>query len=257
MATTSTAKEINVTFQLLSGSDVFVTLPPNCSNAQASKRISEALSVGDAAGDLVLVDTGSGKRILLSSLVVPYPKAGAEASEKREQPPLPFVDGAVILALPAPKLPPERVRRRRGAEGEARSSDVSNDEGVEIENDSDSDDEDPLRYRPPSNKLARFLAEEIRSSGILPEPLLAVLVRVPRGFWLFLVLWPLGALAASRVDLGPIFILFSIVFVIFTNLGKRKPGEASAYSVFNAGFRSLLGELRADAIDEGLRRGNL
>ena len=129
--------------------------------------------------------------------------------------------------------------------------------GATEEDDSDEDEDGPLRYRPPSNGLARLLAEGARSRGLLSDSALAVLVRVPRNFWLFLVLWPLGAKAASLCSLGPIFILFSIVFAIFSNLGVRKPGEASAYSVFNEGFRSLLGEFRAEAIDDGLRRGNL
>jgi hypothetical protein len=44
--------------------------------------------------------------------------------------------------------------------------------------------------------------------------------------------------------------------VIFTNLGTRKAGEASAYSVFNEGFRELPGTFNADRVDEHLRRGN-
>lgn len=252
-ASTSTAKEINVTFQLLSGSDVHVTLPPNCTSSRASELISEALSIGDA-GDLVLVDAVSGKRILLSCPV----SSKEEGAGKSPPPPLLlFEDGAVVLALPAPsRPPPERVRSRRGADGETtRSSTNSGGAGAE-DDDSDGED-DPFLWRPPENKLARLLAESVRSRRLLPDPLLAVLVRVPRGFWLFLALWPLGAKIASRFSLGPLFILLSIVAAIFSNLGERSPGEASAYSVFNVGFRSLLGEYRAENIDDGLRRGNL
>ena len=53
------------------------------------------------------------------------------------------------------------------------------------------------------------------------------------------------------------YILASAVALIFMNLGRRKAGEASAYSVFNAGFRELPGQLNAAAMDEQLRRGQL
>ena len=280
-STSSTSSStITITFLLLNGSDITCSLPSHCSDARASELISHALSIGDS-DDLVLVDTASGKRILLSSLSCSSssssssssaaPEVSAEAAtaagaagqgggggDKREPP---FRDGAVVLALPVPKPPPERVRRRRveGGEGaEARGN--NNGEGDDTGHDSEKEEEeeeDPFRYRPPSNRLARFLTESIRTRGLLPDPLLAVLVRIPTKFYLFLTLWPLGAKLASRFSLGPPFILLSIVVAIFSNLGKRKPGEASAYSVFNEGFRSLLGELRAEAIDDGLRRGNL
>ena len=270
------ASSSTITLQLLSGSDVRCTLPASCSNAQASKLIAQALAIGDdAASDLVLVDTLSGKRVLLSSLRSSSSSSSTSSSSSPEgaaaaaaaaggkgerdgggTPPPVFADGAVFLALPAPRPPPERVRRRRvAAQGEAAA--VAARGGATEEDDSDEDEDGPLRYRPPSNGLARLLAEGARSRGLLSDSALAVLVRVPRNFWLFLVLWPLGAKAASLCSLGPIFILFSIVFAIFSNLGVRKPGEASAYSVFNEGFRSLLGEFRAEAIDDGLRRGNL
>jgi hypothetical protein len=54
-----------------------------------------------------------------------------------------FADGAVVLALPAPRLPPERVRRRNvatAAGGEAAARGHNGEGGGGIENDSDSDD---------------------------------------------------------------------------------------------------------------------
>jgi len=250
--------DVTITLQLLCGSDLQLSLPRGCSRQRASELIARAL--GGGSGDLVLVDTGSGERVLLpsglpssgspsSSSAAPPPEAPAKGEE-----PL-FRDGAVFLALPAPKPPPERVRRRKIA-GEETNNNNNGGGGRENGNDFEEEDEDDLfRYRPPSNKLARLLAEQIRARKLLPDPLLAVLLRVPRKVWLFLVLWPLGAKLASRYSLGPIFILLSILAAVVFNLGERKPGEASAYSVFNEGFRSLLGEFRAEAIDEGLRRG--
>jgi hypothetical protein len=51
-------------------------------------------------------------------------------------------------------------------------------------------------------------------------------------------------------------VLASFVLVMLCNLGKRRKGEASAYSVFN-GFQELPGQLNAQRMDEQLRRGQM
>ncbi|GFP94184.1 cytochrome b6 [Phtheirospermum japonicum] len=43
--------------------------------------------------------------------------------------------------------------------------------------------------------------------------------------------------------------------IIFYNLGQRKPGDASAYSIFNEDFRELPGTLNADRLDRDIRLG--
>lgn len=57
-------------------------------------------------------------------------------------------------------------------------------------------------------------------------------------------------------QVGPVYVLGTMIAVIFVNLGKRKAGEASAYSVFNQG-RELPGQLNAGAIDDQMRRGQM
>lgn len=59
------------------------------------------------------------------------------------------------------------------------------------------------------------------------------------------------------MQVGPVYIIVSAAALIFLNLGRRKAGEASAYSIFNAGFRELPGQLNAAAMDDQLRRGQL
>ena len=59
------------------------------------------------------------------------------------------------------------------------------------------------------------------------------------------------------MQVGPVYIIVSAAALIFLNLGRRKAGEASAYSIFNAGFRELPGQLNAAAMDGQLRRGQL
>jgi hypothetical protein len=42
---------------------------------------------------------------------------------------------------------------------------------------------------------------------------------------------------------------------MLTNLGKKKPGELSAYAIFNPGHKPLMGTLTADQIENQLRSG--
>ena len=58
------------------------------------------------------------------------------------------------------------------------------------------------------------------------------------------------------MQVGPLYVLVTIVAVIFGNLGTRAQGEASAYSVFN-NFRELPGQLNAGRLDDQLRRGQM
>jgi hypothetical protein len=62
---------------------------------------------------------------------------------------------------------------------------------------------------------------------------------------------------ASWYDLGPIYLLLALIITIFTHLGTKKEGDASAYSVFNEGVRRLPGQLDADVVDQQIRRGQM
>ena len=59
------------------------------------------------------------------------------------------------------------------------------------------------------------------------------------------LLWFLGAPLAARYSLGPLYVLGAILAVILTNLGTKREGEMSAYSIFNPGARQLPGGLVA------------
>lgn len=71
-----------------------------------------------------------------------------------------------------------------------------------------------------------------------------------------LALWVTGYFYTSRAGWAPLYILGTIVLGIFTNLGKRREGEVSAWSVFNEDFRELPGTLNAEAFDQQIRHGN-
>lgn len=160
-------------------------------------------------------------------------------------------DGDMITAVVAPAEPPPQkidesgVRSRRAARTRAAHDDASD------------DDEDAVfRYRPPVNKLARALCDAALRAGA-PEAAVGVASRLPRALYLTLFLWPLGAKLASEFGLGPVYIILTIIAAIFANLGTRRPGEASAYTVFNDAFRPLLGQFTADAVDAHVRRGGM
>jgi hypothetical protein len=124
----------------------------------------------------------------------------------------------------------------------------------------DEDDDDAHLFRvrldPGARPVAAAAARALLAAG-LPEGLVAVLTHpsVVRALGWALA-WALGAKAAARAGVGGPYICCSMIFAIYRNLGRRRPGEASAYSVFN-GFRELLGTYNAGAVDAGLRRGQL
>ncbi|KAF8821279.1 hypothetical protein IE077_002209 [Cardiosporidium cionae] len=66
---------------------------------------------------------------------------------------------------------------------------------------------------------------------------------------LLFVLW----IIAVKI-LGKIFFILSLIVSIFINLSSRVDGY-SAYSVFNPQLRHLLGDLRADQVDQEMRGG--
>ncbi len=78
-----------------------------------------------------------------------------------------------------------------------------------------------------------------------------VLFLLQFGLWL--------ALLALFVELqfGSVFVVFSLFYVLYANLrnsGPRRPGEKSAYSVFNPNCERLLGQTTAEQFDNEIRR---
>ena len=52
-------------------------------------------------------------------------------------------------------------------------------------------------------------------------------------YFYILIFWLILLKLASIYEITKIYIMLSGFILIFTNLGKRKPGTLSAYSVFN------------------------
>jgi hypothetical protein len=74
--------------------------------------------------------------------------------------------------------------------------------------------------------------------------------------WYILASWLAGLLASNYVGHTVVYLLLSTAMAMVLNLGTRKDGEASAYSIFN-GFRNLPGQLTADRFEQAIRRGEM
>ena len=85
------------------------------------------------------------------------------------------------------------------------------------------------------------------------ENLLALPMLISQKMAIITIVWLAIFYLFNFVGFGSLYFMLSIFVAIFSNLGKRLPGELSAYSVFNAKFQKLLGTLTADQIDKQLR----
>ena len=102
----------------------------------------------------------------------------------------------------------------------------------------------------------RKLADRLRRNLRLSDAALSVIFALTPEGYAMVVLWFLLGRVASALDMGPVYLLLSIVLFIFTNLGRRREGEASAYSIFND-FQTLPGQLTADQLDRQMVRGHI
>lgn len=71
--------------------------------------------------------------------------------------------------------------------------------------------------------------------------------------WMYFSLWVAAWILFIYLDFGSLWIILSLMLSMFFNLGTRKAGELSAYSVFNKDFKKLLGTLDARDIDNEIR----
>ena len=75
--------------------------------------------------------------------------------------------------------------------------------------------------------------------------------------WVYIILWFAAWAAMIYIDFGSLWILLSMFGTIFLNLGTKKRGELSAYSVFNKGFKQLMGTMNAEQFDNEIRHNPL
>mmetsp|Transcript_2828 Transcript_2828/g.4711 ORF Transcript_2828/g.4711 Transcript_2828/m.4711 type:complete len:100 (+) Transcript_2828:429-728(+) len=73
--------------------------------------------------------------------------------------------------------------------------------------------------------------------------------------WALTILWLTAFVVMNCLEFGSLWIILSMFASIFLNLGKRRRGEVSAHSVFNNGFKQLLGTMNAEQFDNEIRHG--
>ncbi|KAE8713778.1 Single hybrid motif superfamily protein [Hibiscus syriacus] len=121
------------------------------------------------------------------------------------------------------------------------------------------DDDEDLKFQLPQStsrwkkKLYSFLRNRLK----LPDIILMAMFSLSLKAWALVILWFILAPIAHKWELGPLYILGTGFCLIFLNLGRRQPGDVSAYSIFNEDFRELPGTLNADAIDRDIRTGRI
>jgi hypothetical protein len=79
-------------------------------------------------------------------------------------------------------------------------------------------------------------------------------------FMSVMVIWCYLAKIAVKYELGPIFVLCSLFYLMFTNLStatnNNKDGKLSAYSLFNKNFETLPGNFDAIAVERNVRHNH-
>jgi hypothetical protein len=166
-------------------------------------------------------------KLFLHGAVLHDIKSGCEVHAKLNE-------GDSLLAVVAPKPPAKHIQDR------------------------EADDEDDLRFKLPETapqwekNLVFLLQNKLR---VPVDILLMAIFSVSLKTWALIFLWFIMAPVAYRWDLGPIYVLTTAFSLIFFNLGQRRQGDASAYSIFNDGFRELPGTLNAERLDRDIRAG--
>jgi hypothetical protein len=190
---------------------------------------------------------------------------GASSSSSFSEPSVLLSQGDVLVIVPRRAAPTDHarraaaaassfgsthdalLRRRRGGGG----NDTANDN-----DDEDDEDEELRHYRPPADAYAweRRLGSWLHARGAPPLALAWLFLIRPWRLVLILII-AYGARIAHNYGWGPPYVLFWLIAAMLLNLGRRKEGEASAYSLFNQGLRRLPGQLDAAQMDAQIRAG--
>jgi len=119
------------------------------------------------------------------------------------------------------------------------------------------EDDVVFRLDPNASRLkkwvVRLLSEKLKFLNIA----LYWIFSIRPVYYLMFAVWMVLSPIAAKYDLGPIYILGTIFALIVFNLGVRREGELSAYSIFNRNVERLPGQLDADQIDREIRQGRM
>ncbi|CAN6486368.1 unnamed protein product [Victoria cruziana] len=142
-------------------------------------------------------------------------------------------EGDTVIVAVAPSRPPKHIR------------------------DPYDDEDDDLKFHIPetaswvARKLFFFLKDKVR----IPDVILMAIFSISLKMWAIVITWFILAPFAYEWHIGPLYILGTGFCIILFNLGQRRQGDLSAYSIFNDDFRELPGTLNADRLDRDIRAG--
>ena len=83
--------------------------------------------------------------------------------------------------------------------------------------------------------------------------LLKFLSTVSAKTWLRIALWTFLWKLFIYIEFGSLFIIVTLFAAVFGNLGQKEAGDLSGYSVFNKGFKTLLGQSTGQQFDNEIR----
>lgn len=68
--------------------------------------------------------------------------------------------------------------------------------------------------------------------------------------------WMAGQLLFIKAEFGLVYLILSLFMLMFLNLGVRREGELSAYSVFNPNCERLLGQITNEHFERDMLMRN-
>ncbi|KAL4525113.1 hypothetical protein Ndes2526B_g07290 [Nannochloris sp. 'desiccata'] len=152
-------------------------------------------------------------------------------------------DGDTLLAAVAPRPPPQKIRDFINGEREP-------------------EDEAELLLKiqlpPTASQFQKGLVLFFKDTLHIPEPILALIIRIGWKIWLSLTAWMMIARIAADYELGPPLIVgtcFALIAIV--GFSQRTEGSLSAYSIFNPNLQRLPGQLTAEHMDGQVRRGQM
>lgn len=76
--------------------------------------------------------------------------------------------------------------------------------------------------------------------------------------WALLLIWFVLLSVFVKIEFGSLYLMGTGFGLIYYNLGDtRRDGDMSAWSVFNTGFKTMLGTLSAEQMDREIRHRNV
>ena len=146
---------------------------------------------------------------------------------------------------------PNGLSRRRVEAGNALRASVS-----AISSDSDGEDARAADAAPLELSRTRlFVYGVLVRNARAPASVARAVASVSASALAKISAWVILSQVFAYLEHAPLCLLSTGLYLIFTGLGTRRPGEPSAYSVFN-GFDELPGTFNAARVDDAIMRRN-